>query len=219
MTLSKRDIKLLFILLGAVFLLIGYFAVYSPFTAKTEAVEEETNELKPRLEELREYFENIDTYKAGIEKAKQTVQTEMKHYPTDVRPENMILYAQTLHEKFGVDVTGMSFDDPLSILTFKGVEEQGNDTQVRELTAFQRSMTITCNLNYQQMKDMITYINTNDPRTSVDSINISYDSESGELTGDATLIQYFVTGEGDKYIAADVPNVKLGRENLFGTVS
>lgn len=219
MTLSKRDIKLLFILLGAVFLLIGYFAVYSPYTAKAETVESETNELKPRLEELRGYFQNLDVYEKDINSAKQTIRTEMKRYPSDVRPENMILYAQTIRQNFGVDITGLSFDTPLSILTFQGVEQQGDDTQVRELTAFRRSMTITCNLSYRQLKDMIAYINSTEQRTAVDSVNISYDSESGELTGDATLVQYFITGEGDKYIAAEVPDVELGRENLFGTMS
>jgi len=219
MTISKRDMRMLFMLLGAVFLLVGYFAVYHPYMEKADAVQADIDELQPKLDTLRDYFQNIDAYQAGIKETKRTVQTEMEHYSTDIRPENMILYAKSIETNFGVDVTGISFDDPISVLEFQGVEEQDGAYSVRDLTAFQRSMTINCNLSYQQMKDMIDYINTTEQRTSLDSINITYDAESGELTGDATLKQYFVTGKGDKYIAADVPDMELGKGNLFGTMS
>ena len=87
LTISKRDAKLLLILLGIIILLVAYLAVYNPYTTRTEAVEAETAALQPQLQELQGYYQNIDSYYAGIDSAAETVEDELRHYPAAVRSE------------------------------------------------------------------------------------------------------------------------------------
>lgn len=219
MTIRKRDAKLLLILLGAVVLLIGYFSIYIPYSALADGVTSQTDALRPQLTKLQGYYQNLSAYRTGTDSAKSTIDAEMKRYPTDVRPEDMIMYAETLRTNFGLNVKSISFSRPAPLLQFKGIEAKGNGYSIRSLTAYKRSMTISCDVSYQKMKDMIDYINSTGLRTSLESITVSFDSGSGQLTGDAVVDQYFVTGDGDKYTATQVPDVSLGKGDLFGTVS
>lgn len=219
MTIRKRDAKLLLILLGVVILLIGYFAVYSPYSALADDVASQTDALRPQLTKLQGYEQNLGTYRTGTAKASSSIGAELKRYPADVRPEDMVMYAETLRTNFALNIKGISFGQPAPLLRFKGIQAKGSAIGTRDLTAYRRSMTITCDLSYQKMKDMIDYINSTGLRASIESITVSYDAGAGRLTGDAVLDQYFITGGGDKYTATQVPDTPLGKSDLFGTIS
>lgn len=219
MTLSKRDAKLLLILLGIAIMLAGYFAVYNPYISRTETVEAETAALQPQLTELQGYYQNLDSYNAETEDAKETIAEEMSKYPTDVRQEDLVMYTVGMEESIHMSVTSITVSDPAVMLQFGAPPEDGDAAAApRSLTAFRRSAVITCNLSYQNLKDMIDYINGTSQRTALDSVTVTYDAESGKLTGGATFDKYFITGDGDAYSATNVPNTSLGKSDLFGTM-
>lgn len=218
MTISKRDAKLLLILLGIIILLVGYLAVYNPYVNKTEAVEAETSALRPTLEELNGYYQNLDSYYAGIDSAADTMEEELAKYPTDVRPEDLVMYAINLEEKIGADITGIVFSGVDPIMDFQTVSENEDGTySIRDVSAFRSGMTLSCSLGYQEMKDMLDYLIDTNFRTALDVVSVSFNSETGELIGSASINKYFVAGSDEEYVATQVPTVPIGTDDIFGT--
>ena len=218
MTISKRDAKLLLILLGIIILLVGYLAVYNPYVGKTETVEAESAALQPELAELQGYYSNLDSYYAGIDDAADTVQEELEKYPSDVRPEDLIMYVISLEDKIGLDITSIVFSGVDPIITFQTVDENEDGTYaVRDVSAFRSGMTVSCSLGYQEMKDMIDYLADTPLRTALDTVSVSFNSETGKLVGTATINKYFVAGADEEYVATEVPTVPIGTDDIFGT--
>lgn len=219
LNISKKDAKLLFILLGICILLVCYLTVYSPYTKKAEQTEAEIGQLRPVLTELQGHYANLSLYNAGIDNSREFIAEECEKYPTDVRSEDLIMYAIRLEEKIGLDITSIAFSDPVPALTFQSMKEDADGEEYAcEMHAVQISMSITFNLTYEEFKELMDFIADTRYRTSLNNIAVSFDSESGGLTGSATIDKFFLTDGADEYSATSVPNVELGRDDLFGTV-
>lgn len=220
MTISKKDAKYLFILLDLVILVVGYAVVYNHFNNKAEELRTETAGLQAQLTELRGYSSNLDQYKTGIQSDESTINQVLADFPTDVRYEDLIMYATDMRDKLGLQLTSLDFE-PLTLLQeFDSLQDDGNGqyTQVTR-SAYSIGMTVSCDLSYKQMKSMIDYIASSTGRTTLDTLNVSYNSTTGELTGSVALTKYFITSGNDPYVATMVPQIALGRSDLFGTVS
>ncbi len=218
--LSKRDQKLILILLGLIVLLLCYMLIYRPTIAETETVQGEISALEPTAAELRECYSQLEVYAAGIEEARAVIAQQLKQYPTDVRAEDLIMYVTALEEDIGMDVTSIAFSGDSVIAVFDGVAEDENGAAVaKSYSASQLSMTVTCSLSYQALKDMADYIAATPLRTALDSVSLSFSSETGELIGSATIDKYYVSAGDEGYTATDVPDVELGTDDLFSTVT
>lgn len=220
MNLSKRDINLLLILLAIVILVGAYLGIYSPLVSQTEAVEAEIAELKPRLEQLEGYNSNLKLYQEGIKKNKEEMARQLELYPNDVRSEDQILYATELEKKVGLAVSNISMSQPASVLEMQGVvtDEKGNSAIV-PIAANRAVMNLETQLNYQELKNLVKYVNDTKLCTKLDVVSLSYDSSTGELIGNVAISKYFVSGLDSAYHAAKVPSVATGTSNIFGTVT
>lgn len=219
LTISKRDAKLLLILLGIVILLVAYLAVYNPYISKTDAVRAEADALRPQLSELQGYYANLDAYNAGIDECADTMSTQLERYPTDVRSEDLLMYAVQLQQSTGIAVQGISFTGPEVLSQFSEISKADDGTYTtRDAAAMRSGATLTMSLSYQSLKDLLDTLSGEAHRTALDNVGVTYDSETGALTGDATFYRYFITGDGDEYVRTTVPSVPLGTEDLFGTV-
>lgn len=217
MHISKRDANLLLILLGIILFVAGYFTVYNPYQKKTEALQAEIAALQPTLSELKGYEGNLDKYKAGIDELEGKIATETERYPTDVRPEDFVMYAIELEDKVGLDVTGIDFADPVLISQIDGIRRDGEQYTVTPLTAYAYGMTANCSLSYEELKDLIKHIDDTALCTKLDSVSVSFDTENGGLTGSVVLDKYFITSGSEPYVPTQVPDVDLGTDDLFGT--
>ena len=98
MKLSKHDTNLLLVLVGLLVFLGAYLGIANRYNAKTEELQEEITALYPRLEELRTHSANLPVYEAGIDESIANVEAELARYPTDVRPEDLVMYAIELRD-------------------------------------------------------------------------------------------------------------------------
>ncbi len=217
MNLSKRDQKLLLVLLGIVIFIVAWVGVRNKYADKTTALESELSALTPRLEELRGYKENIATYEDGVTQIESSVRTELSKFPNDVRTEDMIMYASGLEGALGLSVGSISFM-PAELLTQFSVPSEENGAVVLiPYAALRTGLSISCELNYAQMKKLVEYIYSTPQRTTLESLSVSYNSETGTLTGTASLAKYFLSGETYVYSPTTVPNAPQGTDNPFGT--
>lgn len=219
MTISKRDAKLLLILLGIVILLVGYLAFYSKYNDRTDELNAEIKELQTTVQELQVHYNNLDTYYAGMEAAETVIDAELEKYPSAVRYEDQVMYAIGLQKTVGMDVTSIAFSNPAVVSSFQRLSRNGDGVDAAAVTAYEYASTMTCNLTYAQLKGLISYVDKTALRTSLDNVSISFDAETGELTGSAVINQYCVGDGTEPYVPTAVPAVPLGVDDLFGTYS
>jgi hypothetical protein len=217
MRISKRDANLLLLLLGIVIFLFGYFGVFSPTQTKTDVIRAEVKGLAPTLQELQGYQDNLSAYQAGIDKASATIGEEMLRYPTDVRSEDLVMYAIYLEKDLDIDVTSVEFSETVPIAQINSVVKTDGGYTLSPLTAYECSMTAACSLSYAELKALLLYPGKTPARTTLGNLSISFDAESGQLTGSVVFDKYFVTSGSDPYVPTEVPKVELGTRDPFGT--
>jgi hypothetical protein len=144
----------------------------------------------------------------------------MAHYPSDVRPEDEIMYAVDLEDEVGLSISSAAFGDPELVMQLRGIMEADDGSYtVVPLSAYRSTMDCACTLNYQELKNAVDYINFTQDCTRLNNVSVSYDSETGELMGTISIDKYFITGLDDEYHETYVPPMSLGTDNIFGTIT
>lgn len=218
MKISKKDAKLLLVLLGIVIFIAGYLGVYSRYVAKTEALQAQISELKPQLEQLREYDAKRAEYEASSKAAQDYVLEQTARYPTTVRQEDQLLYAISLRDQVGAKIGSVGFADPAAVTDLTGIRDNGGKSEFVPLSAYVSNMTVNCSLSYDQMKKLVDFLYATPACTTLESLSVSYDAETASLTGSVSVNQYSVRAADDPYVAAKVPGVTLGAPDPFGTL-
>ncbi|MEA4966114.1 MAG: hypothetical protein VB055_09870 [Oscillospiraceae bacterium] len=216
-TITKKDAKLLLVLLGILILLVGYLAVYTKYSNLTDDMNGEIKDLKVTADELQGYYDKLDTYRAGIDAADAVVTAELAKYPSAVRYEDQVMYAIGLQEDTGLEVTGIAYANPVQVSAFQRLTRDGNTVTASNVTAMEYPVTLTMNLTYAQLKGLISYVDATELRTALDIVSVSFDAEIGNLTGSVVINQYSVSDGTEPYAATEVPDVPLGVSDLFGT--
>lgn len=218
MKLSKRDAKLLLILAGLLIFLLSYLLVYNRFVAKQTEVSAKIAELQPQMQTLETYQANLAQYKKSIEESKDTMQKELKRYPSDVRTEDLILYAKELETHVGIDATGLVFSDPVLVNEFQGVVLK-DGTEVQEtMSGYRAGMNLSGSMTYSQLKNLLHYIYAAPDYSSVASVSVSYDAELAKLTGTVEISKFYLSYPDAAPVSATMPTVPQGNLNLFGSV-
>lgn len=220
MTLSKRDQSMLLVLLGLVVVLVAYFGVYNNFMDKADAAASENDGLQTRLQELEDYYSNLPVYQAGIEEISADVGKKLSEFPSDVRSEDLISYGSQLEKMLGVTVSNMNFSAPELVSQFSVPKDDGNGgTTLVPYAALSTNMSITAEMTYPQMLNFINYIYKKSVHTTLESISVSYNSETGGLTGSAVMTKYFMSDSEYEYEPTDLPDFKQGTNNPFGNIT
>jgi hypothetical protein len=216
MKLSKRDAKLLLILLGLVVFLLSYLLIYNRYTAKSDELDAQIAQMRPQLATLEDYNKNLNSYEAGIAEAKVSTAEAMKQYPTQILPENAILYADELEKKVGITASELSFAEPVLVSEFNGVTQSGQNDVSVTMDAYETTMTMSCDLSYAQLKNLLTYVYQSPLCCGVPAFSVSYDASKAALTGTVSVAQYSISYENAESSRGVMPFVPQGQTNLFG---
>lgn len=220
MKLSKRDTNLLLVLVGLIVFLGAYLGIANRYNARAEELQVQIAELAPRLEELRAHSANLPVYEAGIEQSIANVEAELSRYPTDVRTEDLLMYAIELRDQVGLGIDSVSFLPMEVVSRFQIVREnaQGEDEFV-PMAAMKTGFSTSCDMNYQQLKALINYLYATEYCTTLERLTVVYNSETGGLAGSADIAKYFVSSKDYQYVPTEVPDVALGTDDPFKTFS
>lgn len=218
-TLTNRDKMLLLVLAGVLIFFVVYMTVVKNYNAKCEAEQAKLTELTPQLQQLQEYEVNQKTYEAKTTKMRDEIATEMQRFPTDIRSEHIILNAKTLQDALGITVSSVG-SEPAALLSPLQLPLKGADgkTTMQNVYAFTTGENISCTMSYDQFKSLLDFIYSQNERTALKSVSVTYDSESGGLSGTAAITKYFIVPENYVYEKANTEGVQQGVSNPFGTV-
>ena len=71
---------------------------------------------------------------------------------------------------------------------------------------------------YASLKDMVDYLADQTGRMTLDNVNASFDSSTGNLSGSITVNLFFMAGTGQTYTEPNAGSVAYGTDNIFGTI-
>lgn len=99
-------------------------------------------------------------------------------------------------------------------------EEEASSYQpaTDEMALYRVANTMSYVCTYQNLKDMLRYLADQPSRMTIDTLNASFDSGNGNLSGSLTINQFFMTGTGASYQEPSMDGIGLGQTNIFGTV-
>lgn len=79
------------------------------------------------------------------------------------------------------------------------------------------TVNLDYSVTYDGFKSIIDFIQTNSDKRNVESISLSYDSESGNLLGTMVVNLFELNGTDKQYQAPYIPSMPQGNTNPFGT--
>ncbi|MEG1848390.1 MAG: hypothetical protein RRX92_08745 [Lachnospiraceae bacterium] len=73
-------------------------------------------------------------------------------------------------------------------------------------------------VTYTEMKNILKHIYQDESRKSIESIQLAFDAETGNLAGTMQMSFYYLEGINKEYQPASIPPVSIGTDNLFHSV-
>lgn len=216
MKITRRDLGVLMIIAGIIIAFLGYKMSFEPNQEEIETLQNEQSQLKKDIEALKPIKEDAPKWEKLIEDYKKNIKDILDEFPAGVKQEDNIMYVVELLDKLNIEIPSFSATEAAMKQEIKGAGSL--EGQTYQLLTAGLNMVYKVDA-YQDMKDMLDYFYSDkEHKRTLDSIGLSFDKETGEISGSAALTQYVMTDGNKKYEEVELPLEEIGIENgcIFG---
>jgi len=220
---SSNDIKIFFLVFVLVILaaVLAYFYLYMPLTEDRNDLLKENHALETRLITLKNLTQKEPTFVEGITESNEAMESVLNKYSAGNTPEKSIMMAVRMEEEVKIHFPNLSFTQPSVVSSVQMPVVTKNEAGEYSTTYFdvnllKETLTTSYVCTYEQLKEMIDFINGYPERMNIEAITIAYDSETKGLKGNLTLNLFAVTGTDKSYLAPEIKALRVGKENVFG---
>lgn len=236
--MSARDKKIVIILVGVVIFALAYFFVFQPASKEREELKAENTRLKAQYDDLSIKASQAEMYKKESEKMNEEMETIYAKFPSYLKIENGIMDIVDLEKTTESFISSFTVGDPTAkdvavtsdgetavdttqetADTNAGQSEASNDNTSTG-TAYQLydvSTIMEFESGYANTKNLINMVVGDSEKKTIDTLNLTYDSGEGKISGSMLYDTYFLYGLDKPYEAPTIPNINHGTENVFGT--
>jgi len=219
MKIARRDLKLLLVLAGLLVFLLLYMLVFNPLQSKISEVESQNAQLSAQVQDLEAKYLRMGEYEEGIKTSRENVKEFLKNFPGDVKEEDILSYLLTMEARQGIRMESVTFNPPEMVQEFNMMTLQDGQDVAVPAGAYRASTVMTGTMTYPQAKNVIRYFYDSEKQTNLENTTLTYNAETGKLTGTFQLAKYFVNWDGAEYVPERVPVVDIGLKDLFGTTA
>ena len=124
--------------------------------------------------------------------------------------------AQTQEQIDNIEGTDSQAEEALQNASDAAAADQSSDSQVPVL--YRTQVTLQFNGTYAGLKKEVLYVADQSGRMTLDNVNASYDTSTGNLTGTIIVNIFSMSGTERTYTEPDAGSVAYGTDNIFGTV-
>lgn len=220
---SSNDIKLFFLVFVLVILaaVLAYFYLYIPLTEERNDLLIENHALETRLITLKNKSQQEKVFVDGITDSNSAMEAVLNKYSAGNTPEKSIMMTARMEEEVKIHFPNLAFTQPSVVTSVQMPVVTKNEageytTEYYDVNLLRETLTTSYVCTYEQLKEMIDFINGYPERMNIDAISIAYDSETKGLKGSLTLNLFAVTGTDKSYLPPDIKALRLGKENVFG---
>lgn len=248
--ISKKDIKLLLIVLSLAFLWVSYYFVYSSNMKKADIINNNIDKLEIRHDDLQKKINDKDKIVKENNDLQRQYSQLLASYGNGTSDEKNVMFVKNLVDNTGLEVNSVAFKN-LAFL-FNGtnmVEKKSDDTNVKDadnelskangdnpteanqikvnakklealknLAGYKVTLNLTFRSTYESYKKCLEYLKNYPEKCNVGDVSLSYDTETGNISGTMSINMYHLIGEGVEYKAPEINNLSIGSKNVFGTI-
>jgi len=248
--ISKKDVKLLLIVLSLAILWFTYSFIYSDNMKKADVVNGDIDKLETRYSDLQKKVNDKDKIIKENDALQQKFNVMLASYGNGASEEKSIIFLKALEDNTAMEINSASFSDP--VILFNGtnmVEDKSqssalktatneltkangdkqateNQTQIdakklealKDLSGYCETISITFRSTYDGFKKCLDYINNYPEKCNVGDVTVSYDTETGNVSGTMNINMYHLQGKGVTYQPPEIGDVGISTKNIFGTI-
>lgn len=235
MKLKKSDVNILIMLLGILIPVAIYFFVYTSFTEKTAAMNADNETLQTEVDYLQDLADHKQQYIDDTAAMQIQIDEIKSRFPAEYKPEDDIMYIIGVENDYGAEIPTIAMGTSSMIEVAVAAEETAEapaegaeattddaagdtvDTTTPAISLYQTPISVSMQSSYRSLKDIVTYINTDTDRKSIDSLSVVFDTETGLLASTMAFNAYSLTGTEKEYAAPQVSGVFYGTSDIFNT--
>lgn len=234
MKLKKSDVNILIMLVGILIPVAIYFFVYTSFTEKTAAMNADNETLQTEVDYLQDLADHKQQYIDDTAAMQIQIDEIKSRFPAEYKPEDDIMYIIGVENDYGAEIPTIAMGTSSMIEVAAAAEETAEapaegaeatddaagdtvDTTAPAISLYQTPISVSMQSSYRSLKDIVTYINTDTDRKSIDSLSVVFDTETGLLASTMAFNAYSLTGTEKEYAAPQVSGVFYGTSDIFNT--
>ncbi len=236
--ISPKELNLLLILGGVLIFVVLYTYLFTPMRAEVADMRDDIASIEQKIKELEVHSAYAAKYQEKTEAYRAAINEKLAVYPADIKEEDIVAYMLKMEEANDIEISSIAFAAAQELTSFQGVVNQtvqinvGSDEEAEELEklrqqsqtkevatdmkVFRTGATVSAELSYQGLKDTINYIYNSGKPATLDSISVSYSSETNNLNGSLNISRYYITYPEAVYTPEELPDVAIGADQLFG---
>ena len=241
MKLSERDKKLLLILVIVIIVCVPYFFIIQPLMDKVDNLGKEISDLNAQVKYREELALMEEEYGKAAEQMAAMETELLSKFPSDLPQEASILFIHNTEQMIPISLYQVAFGDDVAAQVTSAAEEQaiedveaetGDTTQTEViedntqttslglgLTGIQTQTRFAYDAGYEEFKDFLKYIADYHDRMVITELEANYSGEMNLVSGNLTLSQYALKGEGRNAVQFLEPNMIQGTTNVFKQAS
>ena len=213
---SPKDMKLLLLLLALVILAGSYFFVYQKNMEKKALLEEEDIKLEEQVQVLKDKVAKKQEVIKDTNKKQADSKKIIKVFPSKMTTEKGIAILDSFEKINDFYISEESF--AMNELMYQ--KEDGDNIEESEdgqsnYMGYRSNITVSFESPYEALKEVMKQINSFPNRMTVDTMTLSYDSETGNLKGTMVINCYSLKGTDKAYEPPIIPGIDFGVFNLF----
>lgn len=211
--LDPKQLRMLLALSIIVILFAGYRFGFQTFNDKAETIEEENLVLSQRYDELDALVQMEPVYDEDGKKCKDGIEEIKKSFGTVIDKEDSLRFLIDLQNYAKAAIPSIGFSEPEVIFSSTDIPTTNNTGVYVYKTPVNISFTST----YFGFKEVMNFINSHKNKMSVNSVSLSFDSETGNLSGSMEINQYAMLGTDQVYEPPVFNAPNIGTDNIFGS--
>ncbi|MBQ8798977.1 MAG: hypothetical protein IJZ55_05355 [Lachnospiraceae bacterium] len=191
-----------------------YRIIYFEMVEKRDAIHEENAGLMARVEELEGKVAKQGEYEKKIAEAEAELLQVLGKYGAGNTPEKSIMFVREMEEELDMEIPNVSFSTP-SVVTSVDLSGMGTEQAWGRVDILSEQLSLSYTCGYEQWKEMFEFMLNYPERRTVRSVNASYNSETGLLSGSLVVDLYAVAGGKKEYVAPETGDISLGVDCIF----
>lgn len=241
---TTNQSRAILICAGVLILLCTFFFVFQRNMDSVSEIEKEARQYKNQVNYLSNLQMQVNELQGTTAEHQKEMDAYMKEFPCKMTQQKAIENVEKMRTKSGVRILAVKpakerkFLDAGTFITLDAenanvVEQQAAtgsavavsdveknpekqvtvDNMIGKVTTYEVEMSGTM----KQIMSALDWVAANKEHMSVTSLNYSFDSSTGKLTGTAAINYFAMNGNGKPYDEPNISGITFGSKNVFGT--
>lgn len=222
----KAVLAVLLVLAAVAVYFLGYRPRYASYVAERDQLNSQITMLQATIAENEKYKDVQEQLEPAAEAVKESRAALYDKFPPEMREEDQLLYLLYLEKTLGTGENELGYTQELHDIFLQRFGSGGDiEFSFGEITPMQAlsdgalleglNLTVYYHASYQEFKNMVHALATDERITSIRYATFNYDSEKKLLDGQMTLTLYLMPSAQNTYEEPGVTPPATGKTDIF----